>query len=93
MDKTMVLYWELWNLKKKHVRLPKTKRLLKKLCKYIKVIEDLNIFKALELECPMEKLWYYTENYGIIPKTMELWFTMESNYERDQNKLGKIKIP
>ena len=23
------------------------------------------------------KLWYYTGNYGTIPKTMELWFTME----------------
>ena len=25
----------------------------------------------------MEKLWYYRKNGGTIPKTMELWFTME----------------
>ena len=24
-----------------------------------------------------KKLWYYGKNYGTIPKTMELWFTME----------------
>ena len=29
----------------------------------------------------MEKRWYYGNNYGTIPKTMELWFTKEEDYE------------
>ena len=27
-----------------------------------------------------QKLWYFTENYGTLPKTMELWFTMKKKY-------------
>ena len=44
-------------------------------------------FIALELGLTMKKLWYYEKklwyhgnNYGIIPKTMELWLIMEKNY-------------
>ena len=71
MDKTMVLYWELWNFDlrwKKHGRLPKTKKLwfiTGKLWKYTKRIEVLNRF---------------IEFIGSVPKTMELWFTMKKNY-------------
>ena len=46
----------------------------------------LNKCIALELWLSMEKLWYHrknygtmVKNYGTIPKTMELWFTMEES--------------
>ena len=93
MDKNMALYRELWNFdlrRKKHGRLPKTKKLwiiMEKTIKYTKIIEVLNRFIALELWFTIyiygktmvlwKKLWHYGKNYGTIPKTMELWFTME----------------
>ena len=47
----------------------------------------MNEFIAKELWFTMEKLWFYGKNYGCmekkyvtIPKTMELWFTIEKNY-------------
>ena len=57
----------------------------KKLWKYTKIIEVLNRFIALELWFTLVKLWYYGKNYGTmgkkhygtIPKTTELWFTIE----------------
>ena len=68
---------------KKHGRLPNTKKLwfiMEKLWKYTKIIEVLNRLIVLELGFTMKKLWYYGKNYGTIPKTMELWLTMEKNY-------------
>ena len=83
MDKTMVIYWELWNfdsLRKKHGRLPKSKKLwfiMEKLQKYTKLIEVLNRFIALELLFTMEKLWYYGKNYGTLIYYGKNYGTME----------------
>ena len=34
----------------------------------------------------MDKLWYYGYNYGTIPRTMELRFTMEKTLQITKNK-------
>ena len=37
-----------------------------------------------------KKLWYYGKIYDTIPKTMELWFTMEKNYGTMEKTYGTI---
>ena len=38
-----------------------------------------------------KKLWYYEKNYGTIPNTMKLWFTVEKTmvYGKYYGTMGK----
>ena len=71
----------------KHGGLPKTKIIwfiMKKAMKIYQnnwIFEQIYSFKTLiyygKTMVLWKILWYYGQNYGTIPKTMELWFTME----------------
>ena len=92
MDKA-ILYWELWSFEKKLSRLPKTKKLYFIMAKSMVIFQNYflvfeqNSFrnliyngKTMVLRYYRKKLWYYEKNYNTIPKTMELWITIENNY-------------
>ena len=36
------------------------------------------------------KIWYYGKNYGSLPRTMELLFTMEINYGSIGKNYGTV---
>ena len=76
--KTMVLYRDLWNFdlrRKKHDRLPKTKKLWfimdKKLWQYTKTIEVFEQIYSFPALIYYEKLSYYGRNYGTMGK---IWY-------------------
>ena len=90
MDKTMVLYWELWNFnlrRRKHVRLPKTKKLwfimekTKEIYQTNWSFEQNYSFRTLiyygKTMVLWKKLWYYTENYGTLIYYGKNYGTME----------------
>ena len=99
MNKTMVLYWELWNFdlrRKKTIGDYQKLRDLgfkwKKLGKYIKIIEVLNRFIALELWFTMEKLWYYGKYYGTMEKTMVLYLWNLIYYGKNYGTMEKTMV-
>ena len=93
-DKTMVLYFELWNFdlrketpwqiicnqKLRNFDL-KSKENYDNIPKQLKFLNlQLQNFDAVwKTRVQWEKMCYHTENYGTILKTMEICFTIENN--------------